>query len=306
MHRAAYLALFPVFILMFLPSRVGAEPLTITVQKGDTLYSIGREYRVSVKELIEENGILNPRQLKQGMKITVPNTHVVQSGDTLYSLARRNDTTVEKLCSLNDISPEALLQIGSVLLIPHDGSAVTQEGPRVAVESGAESDGETEPEGSEERDRRSSQAQETSRRKAVREERKKQDSQETTVRPARYEKGEKPAWPHDGERAELTGKLKGTEILGAKGDEIVAVASGRVVWVAPYRGYGKLVMIETANNMIYAYGGNEETYVDVGERVEAGTVIGSLGINPVEKNAKAFFFVYKDGQPVDPEKAPRG
>jgi len=35
-------------------------------------------------------------------------------------------------------------------------------------------------------------------------------------------------------------------------------------------------------------------------------VIGSLGINPIEKTAKLFFFVYKNGKPVDPATAPRG
>ncbi|RKX91528.1 MAG: M23 family peptidase, partial [Spirochaetes bacterium] len=34
--------------------------------------------------------------------------------------------------------------------------------------------------------------------------------------------------------------------------------------------------------------------------------IGKMGIDPIEKSAKAYFFVYKEGKPVDPVKAPRG
>lgn len=113
-------------------------------------------------------------------------------------------------------------------------------------------------------------------------------------------------WPHDGRRIPITGKLRGEEIIGKRGDTIISVSTGRVVWVAPYRGYGNLIMIETTNKMIYAYGGNEETLVRVGDIVTPGTKIGRMGIDPIEKSAKAYFFVYKEGKPVDPVKAPRG
>ena len=113
-------------------------------------------------------------------------------------------------------------------------------------------------------------------------------------------------WPHSGERLSMNGKLKGEEILGSKGDEIVSVSTGKVVWVALYRGYGRLIMVETKDHHIYAYGGNEETLVKVGDAVTPGTALGLMGINSIERNAKAFFFVYKDGKPVDTEKAPRG
>ncbi len=113
-------------------------------------------------------------------------------------------------------------------------------------------------------------------------------------------------WPHNGKRIPITGKLKGEEILGKRGDAIISVSSGKVVWVAPYRGYGTLIMVETADKHIFAYGGNEETLVSVGDIVKPGMQIGRMGIDPIEKNAKAFFFVYKEGKPVDPRKAPRG
>jgi len=113
-------------------------------------------------------------------------------------------------------------------------------------------------------------------------------------------------WPHNGKRIAITGKLRGEEILGQKGDSIVSVSTGRVVWVAPYRGYGKLIMVETKDKLIFAYGGNEETLVNVGDFVKPGMQIGKMGIDPIEKNAKVYFFVYKEGKPVDPGKAPRG
>jgi LysM repeat protein len=160
-------ATLTILALLTVTSVLTAEPLTLNVEKGDTLYSIGREYDVPVDRLIEANGIINPRQLKQGMRIVVPNTYVVQSGDTLYSLARRHDTTVKRLCELNGIEPDALLQIGTVIRLP------AAEGEEEASTRLAEQN----PEPAEQ--------EEGEREKQVLEERKKQDARETPVRPAR-------------------------------------------------------------------------------------------------------------------------
>ena len=112
-------------------------------------------------------------------------------------------------------------------------------------------------------------------------------------------------WPHSGKRAPLTGKLQGEAFEGKPGDKILSVSSGEVVWVAPYRGYNKLIIVEAPNGYVFAYGGNDRTFVSVGDRVFPGKEIGNLGVNPHQGVAKAFFFVYKNGEPVDPSLAPR-
>ena len=269
---------------------LSAERITVEVEKGDTLYSIGREYGVSVQQLIEVNGILNPKQLRSGTEIVVPFTHEVEKGDTLYGISREFDLSIDELSAYNDIDPDDAIKVGQLIRIPpSDRVDPTQEPlsrPHTAVAS-----------------------EESAAERTVRDEHKKADAQSNEVQEVRYEKGADEGslmWPHSGKRVKLTGKLKGTQIEGEVGDRITAVSSGKVVWVAPYRGYGELVMVENSNGHIYAYGGNEETFVDVGDRVEAGTVIGRLGLNPVGREARVFFFVYRDGQPVDPEKAPRG
>lgn len=273
---------------------VMADNLTLTVEAGDTLYSIGRTYRVSVQELIQANGIVNPRALKKGMRITVPRTYVIEKGDTLYGIARENGLSVEELSTYNDIEDSTLIKVGQIVLLP----ASAETDIRVADESDESDradradDGGDAVSGDDPSDGDD------------------QDAQGVDVYvPAVYKTQPDDAaliWPHEGSRSRLNGKLKGTEILGQRGDRVYSVSSGEVVWVAPYRGYGTLVMVETGDKHIFAYGGNETTFVDVGDRIEQGTVIGSLGINPVQKKAKVFFFVYKDGKPVDPALAPRG
>ena len=274
---------------------VAAENKVVVVEKGDTLYSIGREYNVSVQALIQANGIVNPRALKAGTRITVPNTYIVQKGDTLYGIARRNDISVDQLCEVNGITKDAIIKVGQALELPASA---------VAVSAGNHNrdPGNAEAEVSEAGGADTAETGDSTGATRTTEEREGSESQSYTE----VVQGRDVLWPHTGIRSKLNGKLRGTQITGSRGDEVVSVSSGKVVWVAPYRGYGTLVMVESSNGMIYAYGGNEATYVEVGDRVDAGSVLGRLGINPIEKTAKVFFFVYKNGKPVDPATAPRG
>jgi len=283
---------------------VGADNTVVVVEKGDTLYSIGREYNVSVQALIQTNGIVNPRALKAGTRIKVPNTYIIEKGDTLYDIARRNDFSVDELISLNNIDKDSLIKIGQIIQLPSSDSYMADAGD----EKDSNNEGnEYRDTGSEEADSlaASNSGNSGSESTAV------ADSDDgngvdTTPTYSEVVQGKEVLWPHAGTRSKLNGKLQGTQISGNRGDQVISVSSGKVVWVAPYRGYGTLVMVESANGLIYAYGGNESTYVEVGQRVDSGTVIGSLGINPIEKTAKLFFFVYKNGKPVDPATAPRG
>lgn len=280
------------FLCVFPAVGVFSEGRVITVEAGDTLYSIGRKYDVSVQDLIAVNGIVNPRALKEGMELTIPvknNTHVVSAGETLYGIARNNGISVAILCELNEISEDSVIKIGQLLKVPGD-EAVDD----VAV---ANSAGGT----SHEDDEISTESEHDDTADSI-----SRDNNTVNVSYHEITEGKEVFWPHEGKRSALHGKLQGTQILGSRGDQVVSVNSGEVVWVAPYRGYGTLVMVESKDHHIYAYGGNEITYVEVGQKISVGTVIGRVGINPIEKTAKVFFFVYKNGKPVDPAAAPRG
>jgi murein DD-endopeptidase MepM/ murein hydrolase activator NlpD len=112
-------------------------------------------------------------------------------------------------------------------------------------------------------------------------------------------------WPHPGRREALTGRITGALIHGNAGDRVLSVSPGRVVWVGPYRGFSRVVLIESENGYTYVYAGNEETLVTVGDRVKQGTEIGLLGKNAHQGTPQLYFLVYRDGLPVDPSQAPR-
>lgn len=89
------------------------------VKKGDTLYSISKQYKTSVESLKEINN-LTTNSLSIGQNLKVPKTdviiYVVKSGDSLYSIAKKYDTTVDSIKQKNNLTSN-LLSIGQSLEI---------------------------------------------------------------------------------------------------------------------------------------------------------------------------------------------
>ncbi len=100
------------------------------------------------------------------------------------------------------------------------------------------------------------------------------------------------AWPHPGKREAYNRKLEGVLICGNKGDVIYSVSPGKVIWSGPYRGYGNVVIVDSGTGLIFGYLGNESVSVKVGESVEAGTAIGTLGIYLHQTQAKLLFIIF--------------
>lgn len=100
---------------------------TYTVQKGDTLYGISKQFGVSVDELKRFNN-LSSNVISIGDILQIPmtgeTTYVVQRGDSLYRIAQLYQTTVSAIKELNGLTSD-LLTIGQILKIPgldSDGS----------------------------------------------------------------------------------------------------------------------------------------------------------------------------------------
>jgi len=105
-----------------------------TVKSGDTLYSIARNYDISVSEIVDFNK-LSSNVLSIGQQIILPieekvietdyNTYIVKYGDTLYSLAKKYNTSVNELKSINSLSNNSL-SLGQKLLVP-SSTEITEE-----------------------------------------------------------------------------------------------------------------------------------------------------------------------------------
>ena len=101
---------------------------THLIKKGETLYTLAKQYNVSVDDLYAENPALQTG-VKEGMVITIPkksgsvvieeNTinYVVQNGDSAYGILEKYNTNLDELVRLN---PDLIngLKAGMTLKIP--------------------------------------------------------------------------------------------------------------------------------------------------------------------------------------------
>ncbi len=99
------------------------------VNKGDTLYSIGREFGVTVAELERFNGFQNPNRLVVGQDVLIPvegTTYTVQSGDSLYSIASGFGLTLSDITKANpDIRPPYTIYPEQIISIPENAQKRT-------------------------------------------------------------------------------------------------------------------------------------------------------------------------------------
>lgn len=91
-----------------------------TVQSGDTLYGISKQFGVSVEE-IKRNNNLTSNTITKGQTLKIPSNvttidYIVRKGDSLYSIAKRYNTTVKDIIRLNNLTSNNL-SIGQQLII---------------------------------------------------------------------------------------------------------------------------------------------------------------------------------------------
>lgn len=100
------------------------------VQRGDTLYSIASQSKMSLSELADLNNISSNSGLQVGQTIkiptgsTVPDTYTVQSGDSLTAIASKYNLGMDYIADLNNMSRTAGLRAGQKLKLTGEVPAV--------------------------------------------------------------------------------------------------------------------------------------------------------------------------------------
>ena len=129
---------------MTLPSYIN-----YTVKKGDSLYSIARNFNIDIDTLMKDNALTSTNlSLGQNLRIRVmgdsieieecfgpdytppinttpTTTYIVQKGDNLYSIARKFNTSVSTIQNLNNLT-STNLSLGQQLKIPSSSSTPQQ------------------------------------------------------------------------------------------------------------------------------------------------------------------------------------
>ena len=94
----------------------------------------------------------------------------------------------------------------------------------------------------------------------------------------------------------------GIDIQAERGEPVRAVCKGKVVFAAWFKGYGNMIIIEHGNCFHTVYANIEELFKKVGQGVQTGEVVATVGDTGSETGSKLYFEIRKDRKPVDPLK----
>ena len=115
-------------------------------------------------------------------------------------------------------------------------------------------------------------------------------------------------WPIRGKLVKKFGstradrKWDGVLIGGHDGTNVHAVTRGRVVYADWLRGYGLLIILDHGKGYMTLYAFNQSLYKEVGEWVDAGEIIATVGKSGGRRQSGLYFGIRKNGKPVDPVK----
>lgn len=258
---------------------VFAQNTSHSVMRGETIYSIARQYSVSVESLVKANEITDPSNVRVGTLLVIPaqtasvsplavGYHTVMSGETYFGIARKYNISVETLLALNERTSNTVLRVNeqlTVAALPSQPSPPQTSSPTPPVISPPVPN-------------------------------------PITEQPVALITSGTVSWPVSGGEMRLhTGKQGGVQIHTSGESRVQSVASGVVVYVGSFRELGNLVLVEKPGGYIYIYGGLNMVLVKQGETVHPGTALGVLsgGGNPL------VFSVFKDSNLMNPQNAPR-
>ncbi len=99
------------------------------------------------------------------------------------------------------------------------------------------------------------------------------------------------------------GKIRwqGLFIAASEGSAVRAVADGEIVYSAWLQGFGLLVIIDHGDSFMTLYGGNRDTLVNVGDWVDAGRPVATVGSSGGHNSPGLYFEIRHEAKPVDPE-----
>jgi septal ring factor EnvC (AmiA/AmiB activator) len=95
---------------------------------------------------------------------------------------------------------------------------------------------------------------------------------------------------------------KGLFIAAASGQDVKAIAAGRVVFADWLRGFGNLLIIDHGGDYMSLYGNNEALYKQVGDTIRGGEAIAQVGDSGGNSNSGLYFEMRYQGKAFDPLK----
>ncbi len=256
------------------------------VQRGETVYRISKMYDLEIMEILEYNNLetfdilenqkiwLIPDRVTpdpQQKRVTEESVetepeeetyHIVQAGENLFRISLRYGMTVDQLKELNDLVTDEISVGQRLAVIP--GKPVSHPPP------------------------------------ARREKARESVPESVTRRSDLYlplngrvisEFGIRNNMPHNG-----------IDITAPLGDPIYAALDGKVVFVGTQRGYGNVIVLEHKDFVMTVYAHNERNLVRLGEKVERGQPIATVGQSGNATGPHLHFEYRVKGKAINPRK----
>lgn len=259
----------------------------VTVQRGDTLYSISRRYGVPLKDLINANNLHAPYTLHVGQALSLPakQYHTVQRGDTLYSISRQYNVDITSLSRVNNLQTPYSLNVGDRLVLPASVGNVPAASYSTAQSSASSASSATV--------------------KTAYTPAKSAPVTDSYVAPkARKTKFD---WPVKGTIISGYGNLgsgrknDGINIKAALGTNVKAADSGTVAYAGnELKGFGNLILIKHPDGWITAYAHNDRLFVKKGQKVSRGEKIATVGSTGSVTTPQLHFEVRSGKKAVNP------
>lgn len=93
---------------------------------------------------------------------------------------------------------------------------------------------------------------------------------------------------------------KGLFIQASEGEEVRAIADGRVVFADWLRGFGNLLIVDHGSGYMSLYGNNQAVLKRVGDAVNAGDAVASVGNSGGNEASGLYFEMRHQSRPFDP------
>lgn len=257
---------------------------THLVKKGETLYGIAKKYQITISELKAANNLSDKDVLKAGQKLVIPSADIENaatlsstnsSTSTSNSFSKTETYIVQKGDTLYGIAKKYDIKVSEIYsLNGMSQKDVLKVGQKLKVPVTGESLPDIK-----------------------------------DIDPKKYTEKTIPGlkWPVKNPTVTyVKGKVSGVQLTSSAKENVINIHAGTVVYTGSYRGFGKVVFVQSKTGLVYAYTGLSSIKVKKGTYVVAGDVLGKSGVDSMTKKNGIMLMVVQNGEYIDPAKAPRG
>lgn len=253
---------------------------TVTVKRGDTLYSLARIHDVPLRSLIDANNVRPPFRIRAGQKLTIPppRYHTVRRGETVYGISRAYEVDTTSLARINRIGQPYTIRVGQRLQLPADARQ-SARGSAASTRTASRGTASSAPR-----------------------------PRSKPALPAPPRRKGAFIWPVEGKVVSTFGPKAGglhndgVNIAVPEGTSVRASQAGVVAYAGnELKGYGNLLLIRHADGWVTAYAHNSKLLVKRGAKVTKGQSIALAGSTGSVTTPQVHFEVRKGTKAVNPK-----